>query len=113
VRPPPQLTVAEWADCHRLLGSRASAEPGPWRTGRTPYLKDVMDALSAVHPAQRVVFMKGAQVGATEIGNNWLGYIMHHVPAPVLAVHGQLLQRSYVTLVSTTRSPLVRLSPPR
>ncbi len=64
-----------------MLGSRASAEPGPWRTSRTPYLKDVMDALSAVHPARRVVFMKGAQVGATESGNNWLGYIMHHVPA--------------------------------
>ena len=47
-----------------MLGSRASAEPGPWRTSRTPYLKEVMDALSAVHPARRVVFMKGAQVGA-------------------------------------------------
>jgi phage terminase large subunit GpA-like protein len=42
-----------------------------------------MDALSAVHPARRVVFMKGAQVGASEGGNCWLGYIMHHVPAPV------------------------------
>ena len=61
---------------YRMLGSRASAEPGPWRTSRTPYLRDVMDALSAVHPARRVVFMKGAQVGATESGNNWLGYIM-------------------------------------
>jgi phage terminase large subunit GpA-like protein len=86
LRPPPQLTVSEWAERHRMLGSRASAEPGPWRTSRTPYLKDVMDALSAVHPARRVVFMKGAQVGATESGNCWLGYIMHHVPAPVLAV---------------------------
>jgi phage terminase large subunit GpA-like protein len=45
-----------------------------------------MDALSPSHPARRIVFMKGAQVGATEAGNNWLGYILHHVPAPVLAV---------------------------
>ena len=86
MRPDADLTVSEWADAHRMLGSRGSAEPGPWRTSRTPYLKDVMDALSAVHPARRVVFMKGAQVGATESGNCWLGYIMHHVPAPVLAV---------------------------
>jgi len=64
LRPPPQLTVSEWADQHRMLGSRGSAELDPWRTSRTPYLKDVMDALSAVHPARRVVFMKGAQVGA-------------------------------------------------
>jgi hypothetical protein len=66
LRPPPQLTVSAWAEQHRILGSRASSEPGPWRTNRTPYLRDVMDALSAVHPARRIVFMKGAQVGATE-----------------------------------------------
>jgi hypothetical protein len=64
LRPPPQLTVSQWAEQHRMLGTRASSEPGPWRTARTPYLRDVMDALSAVHPARRVVFMKGAQVGA-------------------------------------------------
>jgi phage terminase large subunit GpA-like protein len=86
LRPPPQLTVSQWAERHRILGSRASSEPGPWRTSRTPYLREVMDALSAVHPARRVVFMKGAQVGATESGNCWLGYILHHVPAPALAV---------------------------
>jgi phage terminase large subunit GpA-like protein len=86
LRPPPQLTVSQWADQHRVLSTRASSEPGPWRTSRTPYLRDIMDALSAVHPARRVVFMKGAQVGASEGGNCWLGYIMHYVPAPVLAV---------------------------
>ena len=85
LRPPPQLTISEWAERHRMLGRRASAEPGPWRASRTPYLKEVMDALSAVHPARHIVFMKGAQVGATESGNNWLGYIMHHLRAPVLA----------------------------
>lgn len=86
LRPPPQLTVSAWAEQHRILGSRASSEPGPWRTSRTPYLRDVMDALSAVHPARRIVFMKGPRVGASEGGNNWLGYILHHVPEPVPAV---------------------------
>ncbi|MFO0197144.1 MAG: hypothetical protein ACK530_00860 [Alphaproteobacteria bacterium] len=46
LRPPPQLTVSAWAEQHRILGSRASSEPGPWRTSRTPYLRDVMDALT-------------------------------------------------------------------
>ncbi|HYI82434.1 MAG TPA: phage terminase large subunit family protein [Acetobacteraceae bacterium] len=86
LRPPPLLTVSKWAERHRVLSSRASAEPGPWRTSRTPYLREVMDALSTAHPARRVVFMKGAQVGATESGNCWIGYVLHHVPAPVLAV---------------------------
>jgi phage terminase large subunit GpA-like protein len=40
------LVVSVWADAHRMLLETAS-EPGPWRTDRTPYLRDVMDALSA------------------------------------------------------------------
>lgn len=30
--------------------------------------------------------MFGAQLGKTEMGTNWLGYIIHHVPAPLLLV---------------------------
>src|SRR5581483_62794 len=41
-----------------------SAEPGRYRTDRTPYMRSIIDALSPIHPARRVVFMKAAQVGA-------------------------------------------------
>jgi phage terminase large subunit GpA-like protein len=30
--------------------------------------------------------MKAAQVGATEAGNNWIGFAIHHAPGPMLAV---------------------------
>ena len=30
--------------------------------------------------------MKGVQIGATEAGNNWLGYIIHKAPGPTLSV---------------------------
>ena len=86
MRPDPDLTVSEWADKHRKLSSRASAEPGQYRTARTPYLRAIMDALSPNHPAQRISFMKAAQVGATEAGNNWIGFVIHHAPGPMLAV---------------------------
>ncbi|OUS08004.1 phage tail protein [Rhodobacterales bacterium 52_120_T64] len=86
MRPDPDLTVSEWADQHRWLSSRASAEPGRYRTARTPYLREIMDALSPKHPAQRISFMKAAQVGATEAGNNWIGFVIHHAPGPMLAV---------------------------
>jgi phage terminase large subunit GpA-like protein len=72
--------------CASLAVSRASAEPGRYRTARTPYLREIMDALSPSHPAQRVSFMKAAQVGATEAGNNWIGFVIHHAPGPMLAV---------------------------
>ena len=86
LRPDPLLTVSEWADEYRILSTRASAEPGPWRTSRTPYLKAIMDCLSPSSPVERVVFMKGAQVGATECGNNWIGYVVHQAPGPMMAV---------------------------
>jgi len=49
------------------LSPRGANEVGPWRTSRTPYLQELMDALSPRHPTQRVVFMKGLQLGISEI----------------------------------------------
>ena len=86
LRPDPVLTVSEWADRHRYLSQRASAEPGRFQTSRTPYLREIMDKLSSNDPTQRVVFMKGAQVGGTEAGNCWLAYSIDCSPAPFLAV---------------------------
>ena len=60
IRPEPPIPVSDWADRHRILPP-TSAEPGRWRTDRTPYLRAVMDALSTSSPYERVVLMKGAQ----------------------------------------------------
>jgi len=84
--PDPLLSVSEWSDRHRMLSSKASAEPGRWRTSRTPYLKAIMNCLSPTSPVERVVFMKAAQLGATEMGSNWIGYVIHHAPGPMMAV---------------------------
>ncbi len=84
--PDPLLTVSEWADRYRMLSSKSASEPGRWSTRRTPYLKEIMDCLSPSSPAERVVFMKGAQVGGTECGNNWIGYCIHLAPGPMMAV---------------------------
>ncbi len=84
--PDPSQTVSQWADRHRVLTSRSASEAGRYRTSRTPYLREIMDALSPSHPAQRISFMKAAQVGATEAGNNWIGFVIHHAPGPMLVV---------------------------
>ena len=86
LRPEEPLTVSEWADRYRKLSSKASAEPGPWRTSRTPYLREPMDCLSSNSPIQRVVMMFAAQTGKTEAGSNWLGYVIDHAPGPMLCV---------------------------
>jgi hypothetical protein len=46
VRPPPDLTVSQWADEKRRLSSESSAEPGIWRTDRAPYQRGIMDAIT-------------------------------------------------------------------
>ena len=85
-RPDPLLTISQWADRYRTLSQRASAEPGQWRTDRTPYLREIMDCLSPSSPVERTVFMKGAQIGGTEAGNNWVGYVIHQAPGPMMCV---------------------------
>jgi phage terminase large subunit GpA-like protein len=85
-RPEPRLTVSEWADQHRVLGNRSGHAAVHWHTDTTPYLREIMDALGPRSPARRVVFMKGSQLGGTEAGNNWLGFVMHHAPGPILVL---------------------------
>lgn len=86
LKPEPLMNISEWADKYRILSQKASAEPGKWRTSRTPYLKEIMDCLSPYSGIEKVVFMKGAQVGGTEVGNNFLGYIVHLSPGPIMMV---------------------------
>ena len=119
LRPEPQLTVSEWADEHRMLSSKASSEPGRWRTSRTPYLKQAMDCLSSSHPAQRVVMMFAAQTGKTEAGSNFLGYVIHHAPGPMLLVQPtvemakRLSKQRLESLISETPCLRERIAPAR
>lgn len=86
LRPELRLTVSQWADKFRILDTVSSSEPGKWRTERTPYLREIMDKLSVNDPAQEIIMMKGAQIGATECSCNWVGYSIDVAPCPMLAV---------------------------
>ena len=85
VRPRRTLTVSQWADAHREIKT-GTANPGPWRTDLVPYLREIMDSLSAHDPCQEVVIMKSAQGGGTEVLLNWVGYVASHAPAEMLMV---------------------------
>ena len=83
----PELTVTEWADAHRQLSRKSTAEHGRWRTERTPYLSEIMHDLSPAATGVRfVTFWAGAQLGKTETGNNWVGHCIDVAPAPFLIV---------------------------
>lgn len=89
-KPTERLLISDWADRYRILPSKASAEPGQWRTSRVPYIKEILDQLSPQSKYQTVVFMKSAQVAGTEAGLNWMGYNIDHNPGPMLHVQPSL-----------------------
>lgn len=86
LRPREALSVDQWADRYRVLAGETSAEPGPWRTERTPYLRQIMADLSSDSPAEEVVLQFGTQLGKSESGLNWLGYCIDHDPGPMLLI---------------------------
>lgn len=85
-RPPSRRTVTEWADAERWLPSKGSAAPGKYRSDRTPYMREPMDCLSVMSPVEEVAMMAGAQLGKSESGNNWVGYVIDEAPGPMLLV---------------------------
>lgn len=89
LKPPPKLTVSEWADKYRKLSPESSAEPGQWYTGRAEYTRGIMDAFSEpdVHT---VVWFASSQVAKTEVINNVCGFFIDQDPAPVLVVQPTL-----------------------
>lgn len=85
-KPAPEYTVSQWSDAKRILPSEGSVEPGRYRTARTPYCREIMDALSVYSGVDDVTVMKATQLGLTELGNNWFGYIVDTEPGPMLMV---------------------------
>lgn len=89
LKPPPKLTVSQWADQYRQLSSESSAEAGRWSTSRAEYQRGMMDAVSDPQ-IETVVLMTAAQIGKTELINNVVGYHIHQDPAPMLIVQPTL-----------------------
>lgn len=103
LKPDPILTVSQWADKHRILSTKTSAEPGQWRTSRTPFLREIMDNLSVTSLYTEITLMKGTQIGGTECGYNFLGYIIDYAPGPTMFV--------MPTLDDAKRNSKVRIQP--
>lgn len=63
-----------------------SAEPGRWRTNRTPYLKEPMDRFT--DPLiEKIVLCFGAQLGKTETELNMIGYALDQTSSPTMMVY--------------------------
>jgi phage terminase large subunit GpA-like protein len=82
-RPPPRLTLSDWAERHFFLSAESAAEPGRWKT--IPYQRGIMNAVT--DPAiEQISVMKSARVGYTKVINAAVGYHLHQAPCPILVV---------------------------
>ena len=100
LQPPPHQYAWEWADEHRVLTKVSSGDAGPWRTTRTPYVKEPTEMLSRyvrvpdstcplgyrleLNRTRVVVIMKGSQMAGTEILLNWQGSNIAQNPGPAM-----------------------------
>lgn len=85
LKPPEDIPISEWADKYRRLPAESSAEPGRWRTSKTPYMKKIMD-VATDNSVKKVVIQASAQVGKSELLLNILGYYTHIDPSPILVI---------------------------
>lgn len=109
LRPPENITVSEWAEKYRVLDSKSSAMPGPWRNDKTPYLAGVMDEFCNFD-TEEIALVKATQLGGTESLFNMLGWIIQQDPSPTMLVYpSDILGES----ISVNRfQPMLRASEP-
>ena len=106
--PPDDITVTQWAERYRRLSAEASAEPGPWRTERTPYLRGPMDAFTDPK-VRHIVMVAASQVGKTEFELNAIGYIIDEDPGSILYIHPTIGEAKEFSKLRI--SPMVRDCP--
>lgn len=85
-KPPLKMSVSDWADMFRILDQMSSAEAGKWKTSRTPYLREPMDAFNDDN-IEEIVLCFGAQLGKTEALLNMILYVIEHQPAPTMLLY--------------------------
>lgn len=78
--------MSDWADRTRVLDGASSSMPGPWRTARTPYLREIMDSFRD-RRLKKIVLCFGTQLGKSETILNLIGYVVDQDPGPALLVY--------------------------
>lgn len=81
----PRLSGSVWADRHRVLSPESSAEPGPWRTDRVGYLREILDA-ACDRETQDLTIVKCSQSAGSEVLLNAAAFFMDQEPCPILVI---------------------------
>ncbi|WVR18328.1 terminase large subunit [Bordetella phage PY223] len=108
LKPPPKLTLTEWADEYRMLPAESAAEPGRWKTSRVGVARGPMEAATdpAVHTLSA---MCCTQLLKTELILNIVGYYVHQDPAPMVVMQPTVAMAE--TFSKDRLTPMVRDTP--
>lgn len=79
LKPPPKLTLSEWAERYAVLSAETSAQTGKFEA--FPYQIGIMDAFTDPS-VEKISVMKSARVGYTKILDHAIGYYLHQDPSP-------------------------------
>ena len=85
LEPRERINAAQWAVNKRKLSAKTSDLAGDWSHEYTPYLVEIMEALSDMGTRQ-VTLVKCSQSGGTETCLNFLGWVIDESPGPALIV---------------------------
>jgi phage terminase large subunit GpA-like protein len=83
LRPPPKLTLSQWAERYAVLSRETSAQTG--RFEAFGYQVGMMDAVTDPS-VTRITVMKSARVGYTKLLDHTVGYYLSQDPSPILLV---------------------------
>jgi len=84
LKPPPLRSPDQWANENRVL-PKGSAEPGPFRSERTPYMLPIVRA--CYNPKyKKITAITSAQKGKTDSFLNVIGHRLDDDPTPILYV---------------------------
>lgn len=107
LRPPPKLTLAQWAQRSFRLSPESSAETGEFRPWG--FQVGMLDAVT--DPAnEQVTVIKSARVGYTKLINAAVGFFIHQDPSPILVVNPRVEDAEDYS--KTEIAPMLRDSPP-
>jgi phage terminase large subunit GpA-like protein len=82
-RPPPKLTVLEWAERERMLSSESSSMVGHYRSDVAPYQRGMHNAVN-IPGVEEVVFFTAAQMGKSLTEENIFGYFCDRDPCSMI-----------------------------
>ena len=103
-----KMTGSQWADTRRVIPPGPSPEPGEWRTERTPYLREPMDAMTD-RRTEHVVMCCGSQLGKSEVLLNVMGYFIDQEPSSIMMVQPTI--EAAEKFSKTRIDPTLRYSP--